>query len=527
MTPSLSPTENPDTARLLSLISAMRDKKVLIIGDIMLDRFVRGEVTRISPESPIPVLAAKQENRMIGGAGNVLANINSLKVPCDIVAIIGEDAEGEQVRGLVEAAGGSGKGLVIRLETPTTIKTRFLAGHQQLLRVDHEVTAPISAALEQELLKKIETMAPDQDALVLSDYGKGVLTATILRKVIEIGKTHNIPVLVDPKGTDYSKYSGATLATPNRKELMEATHGSPTETDNEITETAEKLILQSGISSIVATRSQDGMSIIQQKPDKSGFERPVHFRTNAREVFDVSGAGDTVIATIAATLAAGGTLVEAGSLANIAGGIVVGKVGTAAIRAQEIIDALTSSTHELEATPAGEMSALDRSRRAPVCDWEKALEEVNRWRARGLKVGFTNGCFDILHAGHVNYLNDARNQCDRLVLGLNTDISVQLLKGPDRPLNDQNSRATVLGALGAIDLVVFFGAENAAADDTAKKLIQYLKPDIFFKGADFTLDQIPEVPTILSYGGQVKLIPLTKGISTDNIIKRLNNGEAA
>ncbi|MDY0029408.1 MAG: D-glycero-beta-D-manno-heptose-7-phosphate kinase [Pseudobdellovibrionaceae bacterium] len=513
---------------LLELLEKMPEKCVLVVGDLMLDRFIRGDVNRISPESPIPILQAKQENRMIGGAGNVLSNLHALKCGCEIIAIIGDDREGQIVKGLVEASGANGDGLVVRPETPTTIKTRYLSGHQQLLRVDHEVTAPISAALEDRIILKLQQKIAAAQALVLSDYGKGVLTRKVIETAISLAHKHSIPVLVDPKGSDYSKYRGATLVTPNRKELAEATNGAATDTDSEVIIAAEKLIQQSGISAVIATRSQDGMSIIAQKADGTGFERPYHLRTHAREVFDVSGAGDTVIATIAAGLACGSTLLDATSLANIAGGIVVGKVGTAPIRAQELKDALTATGHELEITPSGDFSALDRARCAPVLSWEEALEEVNRWRARGLKVGFTNGCFDILHAGHVNYLNDARNQCDRLVLGLNTDQSVRLLKGPTRPVNSQDSRATVLGALGAIDLVVFFGAETLEDDSTAKKLIQHLKPDIYFKGADYTLDRIPEVPIVLSYGGEVKLVKLTEGHSTTNIISKINaNSEAA
>lgn len=515
------------TQHLLGLISAMPNHKILVIGDLMLDRFVRGEVSRISPESPIPILAAKQENRMIGGAGNVLSNLHALKTGGDIIAIIGDDREGQIVSGLVEAAGGTKDGLIIRTETPTTIKTRFLAGHQQMLRVDQEVTAPISTALEQQILAKIETMLPDYQAVILSDYGKGVLTTTIIEKTIEWATARTIPVLVDPKGSDYSKYRGATLVTPNRKELSEATNGAATKTDTEITQAAEHLLTRSGIKAVLATRSEDGMSLFSKRQDTEIFDRPIHLRTHAREVFDVSGAGDTVIATMAAILAAGGSFFDAACLANIAGGIVVGKVGTAAIRALDLIDALNNPNHELETTAAGDLSALDRSRRAPVHDWEKALEEINRWRARGLKIGFTNGCFDILHAGHVNYLNDARNHCDRLILGLNTDQSVRLLKGPTRPVNHESSRATVLGALGAVDMIVFFGAEKQGDNSTAKALIQHLKPDIYFKGADYTLEQIPEVPTVLSYGGEVKLIELTEGHSTTLIIEKINTTDEA
>lgn len=511
------------TANLHRILAKMGGCRVLVVGDLMLDRFVRGDVTRISPESPVPVLAVRNETRMIGGAGNVLANLHTLGVTPSIIATIGNDEEGRIVSGLVEASGGSAANLVTRRGKPTTIKTRFLAGHQQLLRVDQEVTGALDTDTENEILHKISELLPAQNAVILSDYGKGVLTSRVIESVITHAATLGLPVLVDPKGTDYSKYRGASVVTPNRKELAEATRDAPTETDDDIVAAASKLIAQSGIRSVVATRSQDGMSILTAKADGTGLERPVHLRTLAREVFDVSGAGDTVIATIAAALASGAELTEAAILANIAGGIVVGKVGTASIRAQELDTALNEGGAQASA-PTGTGSTITPS--TPLYDLPHAIEEVERWKARGLRVGFTNGCFDILHAGHVNYLGDARKQCDRLILGLNTDRSVSLLKGPSRPVNRQDDRATVLGALAAVDMIVFFGAEEANDDSTATPLIRALKPDIYFKGADYTLDRIPEVPTVLSYGGEVKLIPLTEGRSTTSIIEKIGNKPA-
>lgn len=531
-TSELSTGQIGSTDRLMAIVKAIKGRKILVIGDLMLDRFVRGTVDRISRESPVPILAVKQENRMLGGAGNTLANLGALGINCEIIATFGNDAEGKILCGLVEAAGAAGAGLIARSDAPTSIKTRFLSGHQQLLRVDVDPETPVPEDVEEEILQKIEELAPQQHALILSDYGR-VVTAKVAAKAIGLANKHGIPVLVDPRGRDFSKYRGATLVTPNRQELADATGNIPVCSDGEIVCASEKIIGQCGIGAVIATRSEDGMSVISGKKDGTGFDRPVHLRTRAKEVFDVSGAGDTVIATIAAGLATGATLVEAASLANIAGGIVVGKVGTAAIRTIDLVEALTGEDYGLETTPAGDLSGLDRARRAPVCDWDKALEQIERWRARGLKVGFTNGCFDILHAGHVNYLNDARNQCDRLVLGLNTDRSVNLLKGPTRPVNHESSRATVLAALGAIDMVVFFGAESLEDDQTAGKLIRHIKPDIYFKGADYTLDRIPEVPVVRSYGGEIKLIPLTEGHSTTLIIERINNkndgnaGEAA
>ncbi|MFA7276901.1 MAG: D-glycero-beta-D-manno-heptose-7-phosphate kinase [Pseudobdellovibrionaceae bacterium] len=517
----------PNTGHFTAIVEKMATKRIMVIGDVMLDRFVRGNVARISPESPVPVLEAHQETMMPGGAGNVILNLVGLGVRTDICAIIGDDREGDLLRGLILSYNIDDSHLMERTHAPTTMKTRFLAGHQQLLRVDHELTTPIPAELEERILEQLRAMIPQQNALILSDYGKGCLTETVLEVAITLARHHNIPVFVDPKGADYSKYRGATIITPNRKELAEAARGLPVEEDDDIVAACTTLINACGITGIIATRSQDGMTIVSRKSvpqddfERPDFERPMHLRTVALEVFDVSGAGDTVIATAAAAYCSGASLIDAASIANVAAGIVVGKVGTAAIRSKELIDMLQQSGSHIATTPAGDRAALDRSRMAQICDWDEALEEIQRWKARGLKVGFTNGCFDILHAGHVSYLNNARSNCDRLVLGLNTDASIRLLKGEGRPINDAASRATVTGALGAVDLVVFFGAESEKDDNTAMDIIKHLKPDYYFKGDNYTRDTLPEATIIESYGGEVRLLPLTEGIGTSLTIQKI------
>ncbi len=495
------------TQALLPLAAALAQTRILVIGDVMLDRFVYGQVDRISPESPVPVLVAGREAAMLGGAGNVIANLRGLGAQAVMVAVTGNDADGRAVRDLCASIGAETGGLVADAARPTIVKTRFLAGHQQLLRLDEEDTAALAADIEAALLEKIAAHLPGCGAVVMSDYGKGTLSRVVIAAVLARAKDAGIPVLVDPKGADYARYKGASVVTPNRKELAEATAGMPTSSDADIEAAAQAVLNQSGIAAVVATRSQDGMTVIE--PGQS----PLHLKARAVEVFDVSGAGDTVIATIAAALAAGSGLADAARLANVAAGLVVAKVGTAPVLLAELQDALrgaeTSSTHQ-----------------APLRGWDSAGDEIRRWQARGLKVGFTNGCFDIIHAGHVNYLNEARAKCDRLVLALNSDASVRLLKGPTRPVNSETDRATVIGALGAVDLVVLFGAAQDGEDNTPREIIALLQPDIFFKGGDYTPDQLPEAKTVQAYGGEVCIMGLTEGRSTTATIAKMS-GKAA
>ncbi len=503
-----------------NILDAMENSSVLVIGDIMLDRFVYGSVKRISPESPVPVLSVERENMMLGGAGNTLSNLCHLKCDAKILSVVGDDKEGEHVRSLVEALGGDACGLLSSEERRTIIKTRFLAGHQQLLRSDYERIEDISDELMHALLTKAQDILPQVQAVILSDYGKGLLTEEFIQALITLAQEHDVPVLVDPKGVDYSIYRGADIVTPNKKELSEATGGMAVDSDEEVMDSAQYLLDVSGIKSVVATRSKDGMSVVKA-------DSIVHVRSASDiEVFDVSGAGDTVIATIAGAVAAGADLSEAANLANLAGSIVVSKVGTAPIRAQELREMLKHhDTHV--ALENSKQPNIDRIRQAPVLSWDEARVEVLRWKARGLNVGFTNGCFDIVHFGHVTYLNDARQKCDRLIIGLNSDSSVRVLKGPERPVHLEDSRAAVLAALGSVDMVVLFGAQKEGDDNTACAFLDTVQPDLYFKGGDYTVSQIPEAPTVHAYGGVVDVMPVYDGHSTTNSIEKVKKGEQA
>lgn len=494
-------------SNLNELANSFEAARVLLVGDIMLDTFVYGAVSRISPEGPIPVISVSREDKMLGGAGNVFANLRGLGCAVDVVTVVGQDAAGREIMDMVEDNGGSAKSFIIDETRPTILKTRYISQGQQLLRVDQEKAEEVQQHLQEKILNTVTDKIADANVLVLSDYGKGVLAPYLIKDLIKLAKKHKVPVIVDPKKKDFSLYKGATLITPNKKELSEATGGMPVSSDSEIEITASTLLKIAGVDAVIATRSEDGISVVSKR------HAPVHLKTKALEVYDVSGAGDTVVAAIAAAIATGGSLEQAAELANIAGGLAVAKVGTAVIRKNEIIEAMHKGD-------------VAQDRVAPIADWDAAKEQVRKWQAQGLKVGFTNGCFDIVHYGHVNYLNQARDKCDRLVLGLNHDKSVKILKGADRPINDEMARATVMGALSSIDMVVFFGAEKADADNTPCEVVGHLQPDILMKGGDYTVDQLPEGKVVLSYGGQVEIMPLYEGYSTTNIIKKTKN-EAA
>jgi len=508
------PVRNP----LLSLLETIEDpavmRPVLVVGDVMLDRFVYGDVERISPEAPVPVLRVKREDQMLGGAGNALANLAGLGAAATLCAVIGSDADGQAIKTCMETLGCRAAVLVVDPTRPTIVKTRFLAGHQQLLRADYERVAALGEGVSSKILAHLSTLIPESGAVLLSDYGKGLLSPAVIAEIIALARAHCIPVIVDPKGQDFSIYRGASVLTPNRKELSDATKGAPTKTDEEVCRAAESLIETCGIEAIVATRSGDGMSVIRLG------QPPVHLRTTDLEVFDVSGAGDTVIATLAAALAAGAALEDAAALANVAGSLVVTKVGTAPIRMKELRDLLESDQGDVLTKTGREREKGDRARRGDILDWDAATEQVRRWKARGLTVGLTNGCFDILHFGHVSYLNQARDRCDRMIVALNTDSSVRILKGPDRPVHDETSRASVLAGLGAVDMVVMFGAQEACDDNTARALLARLKPDVYFKGGDYTESQIPEAPTVRAYGGQVEIMGAYDGHSTTASLAR-------
>lgn len=482
-----------DASALAQALERLSAARVVVVGDAMLDRFVYGEVERISPEAPIPVLRETRETAMAGGAGNVARNLAALGAMADFLSVIGDDAAGVELRAMLAGEDGVTPHFEAVPGHPTTVKTRYIAGHQQMLRADRERPAGVSAATQAAIASSALALLGKAGALVLSDYGKGVLAPNGAADLIAAARKIGVPVVVDPKGTDFTRYRGATVVTPNRKELQAAT-GMATDSDAAIIAAARKLIGDCGIDYVLATRSADGMSLI-------GAADVHHLPAEAREVFDVSGAGDTVVATVAAALAAGVSLVDAARLANVAAGIVVGKVGTAVARRAEIADALH----------AGDLMRGERK----LAGLDAALDHVARWRRQGLRVGFTNGCFDLLHPGHVHLLEQARAACDRLVIGLNSDASVKRLKGPERPIQSEAARAVMLGSLATVDLVVLF------ADDTPISLIEALKPDVLVKGADYALKDVVGGAFVQSYGGKVVLAELVPGQSTTATISRM------
>lgn len=489
---------------LQNFVPKMAGRSVLVIGDLMLDRFIEGEVHRISPESPVPVLSARRKTAMLGGAGNVVSNLHGLGVQSHLVAVVGQDDDAAVIRGLLAEKGCAIANVIEAADRPSIVKTRFLAAGQHLLRLDEERIVPVSGDLEAKIIEVALAVMGRVDAVILSDYAKGVLTPLVLKAVIAAARQAGVPVLVDPKAKDYSVYRGADLIKPNKKELAEAT-GMVVDSDAAVVAAATHLIEKAGVKAIVATRAQHGMTVV-----KGDGAAPAHLQTTAREVFDVSGAGDTVIATLAAALGAGATLEQAARMANAAAGIVVGKSGTAPIVAAELLTALQH----------GPDSGRDDLLQAPLAAWDKAAAQVAEWRAQGLTVGFTNGCFDILHAGHVKYLNQARSRCDRLVVGLNADESVRRLKGENRPVNDAESRACVLGALASVDLVVVFG-QNQDENDNPLQIIQKLSPNLLVKGADYTVDTVIGADYVISTGGTVWLAPLEEGKSTTATIRKM------
>ena len=482
-------------ASLTDLIERLSTARILCVGDVMLDRYVSGAVERISPEAPIPVLRIERETAMLGGAGNVISNIAALGGGGRFLAVAGDDGAGREVEHLLNALGSVTPNLLTDTDRPTTLKTRFVAGTQQLMRADAEKTGTLSAELEARLLDATATIEDGIGAVVLSDYGKGVLSDQAIAHIIQAAKAKGVPVIVDPKGNDYSRYQGADLITPNKKELKDATNMAVA-SDEEVIAACNHLIETCAIGGVLATRSAEGMTLVS-----TGLDAPHHLAAEAREVFDVSGAGDTVVATLSLALAAGADLVSAATLANVAAGIVVGKVGTATVSTQEI----SRTLHKQDINQA----------EAKLLDLGDATDVRERWRAQGHKVGFTNGCFDLLHPGHISLLTQARGACDKLVVGLNSDTSVRLLKGETRPVQTEAARAAVLGALSVVDMIVLF------SDQTPITLIETLKPDVLVKGADYTIETVVGADVVQSYGGKVVLADLVDGQSTTNTIAKM------
>ncbi|MBF0339952.1 MAG: D-glycero-beta-D-manno-heptose 1-phosphate adenylyltransferase [Magnetococcales bacterium] len=494
-----------DRARVQETLNAgFHGHPVLVAGDLILDRYIWGEVSRISPEAPVPVVRILRESSRCGGAAHVAVNLANLGLVPRICGWVGEDEEGRLLKRLLGQAGVATGGIHSLPDRPTIAKTRVIGGRQQMLRLDLEQTDPVSEAVWSNFVQHVLTelhREPRPGAVILSDYGKGTLAEPVCQAIIQQARAIGVPVLVDPKGMHYDKYRGATTLTPNRRELAEAIPMAGGDLER-LLAAGELLRQRIEADFLAVTLSELGIALLE------GEEPPIRIPATAREVFDVSGAGDAVIAVLAAGMTAGLPRLDALHLANLAAGVVVGKVGTSPIYREELMAALFS-----------EEALAQADKISP--NLENALSRIEAWRQKGERLVFTNGCFDLLHAGHVTYLEKARNLGNRLIVGLNTDRSVQAIKGPTRPVIRQEDRARVLAALASVDMILLFDEE------TPIELIRAIRPEVLAKGADYTADQVVGGGEVPSWGGRVALIPLEPGRSSSNILHHIQATKGA
>ncbi len=477
-----------------SQIERLADGCVLVVGDVMVDHYVTGRVQRVSDEAPVPIIHVASERWTAGGAANVAANIAALGGRATLVGLTGGDPAASTLASILSSLSDRvDVDLVTEPGRPTTIKTRYMGGQHQIVRVDREQAAPVSRITEDRLIAALEDLPDDCGAIMLSDYGKGALTDRVLAAAMAAAARAGVPVIIDPKRADWTAYAGATVITPNRKELQLATR-APCANDDECAAAAAKAMTVTG-AAILLTRSEQGMSLYRDG------QSPLHLSAKAREVFDVSGAGDTVAATFALGIAAGLSHEDAMQAANLAAGIVVGKRGTATASPAELMAAIDQPGRGLSDAP-GALTLADA----------KTLREA--WGREGLTVGFTNGCFDILHAGHISLLRQAAGACDRLIVALNTDASVSALKGPDRPVQSEDVRAAVMAAVKGVDAVILFG------EPTPLEAITELQPDVLVKGADYAEDQIVGADIVRARGGRIVRAALVDGQSTTKVIEK-------
>jgi len=475
----------------------LEQSHILVIGDVMLDRYLWGDVQRISSEAPVPVFHIKERSEVAGGAGNVVSNLIGLGCSVTVIGVCGDDEAGERLDQLLD--NGKVRNHILRDSgRPTITKTRIVSSGQQLLRLDDEEVFPLDSDTRDHFLNLVHDTLTTCDAVVLSDYGKGIFqTPDLAQSIINFAQSCDVPIMVDPKGKDWERYSGGTCVTPNTKEL-EIVYGDRISSKDELIKAMQSVLTEYDLSWLLVTRGPLGMALM-------GKDRTPHFiPALAREVYDVSGAGDTVVATLSLGVASRLTFLDAAKLANVAAGIVVGKLGTQPVNILELKASIEINGDGFCAKFANKIAS------APA-----ATIQIQAWKANGEKIVFTNGCFDILHPGHIHLLNLAKELGDRLIIGLNADDSVRRLKGPSRPILNERDRASILGSLNSVDLVVIF------EEDTPEDLISTLKPDVLAKGADYTLEKVIGRDIVKSYGGQVQLIPLLQGYSTTEIANRV------
>ena len=480
--------------RAARLLKQFQGRTALVVGDVIFDNFVYGAVERISREAPAPILSERRREAMLGGAGNLARNTVSLGGVVRLVSVVGDDAEGRAAADLARKACGEAAEMITAPGRVTPSKVRYVSNTQQMFCVDRNPEPGLTQAVQDEVVSAVEAALPGADVVMLSDYGRGVLQADLIARIIAAARSQGVAVSVDPRGSDFTRYDGARVVKPNADELAAETGLSVTsDADAEAALTALKARLPE-TEALLVTRGAAGMCLLD------GQGRFHHHRSRPRAVFDVSGAGDTALAALSLGLAAGLSLAEAMALADLAAGVAVSKPGTAVVAPEEILEDAEGGAE------APDWRVMDRADAAALC---------RRWREDGLVVGFTNGCFDILHPGHLAVLRHAASVCDRLVVGLNSDASVKRLKGADRPVNDAPTRAVMLASLEMVDRVVVF------EEDTPQALIEALVPKALIKGADYAVDDLPGAAFVKANGGQVILAPLVPGVSTTGFVDRL------
>ena len=471
----------------------LQSKKVLIVGDLILDEYIWGTVERISPEAPIQILESTSEHKALGGAANVANNLRALNCEVHICGKVGDDEQGRRLIELLKEKGIHVDGVLIDPHHPTSHKVRIIGSNQQILRIDRESKQPITAGLQDMALDYLLNIIPAMDGIICSDYQKGFLVEPIFRKLVGRAHSHEISIAVDPKGPDYSRYRGVDVLTPNLHEVQQD-YSTPIRDDSDLDRAVQQAFNVTQSRVILVTRGRQGMTLYEN----SG--RRVHIPTEARDVFDITGAGDTVISVFGLGIFNNIDPADAAQLANKAAGIVVGKLGTATVNIEALASYLEGGSYQ-----------GDRK----IVNLDECKYLVNAARNQGKQIVFTNGCFDLLHVGHIQYLQAARTRGDLLIVGVNSDQSVRLIKGPGRPILAEAERSKILAALSFVDYVILF------SESTPERLISELRPDLLIKGDDYSIDQVVGREIVEAYGGRIELIPLVQGQSTTKIVQSI------
>jgi len=475
--------------KIRETLRLFKKTNVFLIGDIMLDQYIFGKINRISPEAPVPVFLKSKSKEMLGGSGNVLSNLISLGTNTFYLSLVGKDDNALKVRKLLNKLNLKNYYLLSEKTRKTTVKTRFIVNSQQIIRVDEEDSAYINTNLEDLLINKINSNIKGKDVVVISDYNKGIITKRISKYIIQKSNALKIPIIIDPKNEDFSIYKNATIITPNQLEISKVTQ-MKAQSDKEAEACGKIIIKKYNVSKVLITRGEKGLSLVSKRAS-------VHSPTAAKEVFDVSGAGDTVLAVIAACLPNQIEEKKILSLANKAAGKVIAKIGTSTISLDELIKSKTNISKD------------------KILDIETLSKKLRIDKEKGLKIGFTNGCFDILHYGHIKYLEKSKLYCDKLIVALNSDKSVRLIKGKNRPINNQVSRASIISSLNCCDYIIIFN------EKTPLSVIKKIKPDLITKGGDYKNKKIVGENEVKKWGGTALKLDFINGLSSSNLIKKL------